>query len=157
MNLRTVLAVALWWGVSSAQAQVTPSGCEPLPGNPIYYNVGFDEIYTEILEQRCNGCHIGDDLGGFNIDYKFAYANLINIGSSTGAGMVRVRPGNPEMSFLWLKLNCDNPGRGTRMPFNGPPYLSPAQQAKIYDWIALGAPLFPDEERVFAGRFEARY
>lgn len=142
---------------ATAQAQPVPSGCESLVGVPPRMDVGFEEVYQRTMAQQCNFCHIGDDLGGFNIDPDFAYANLINIGSSTGAGMVRVRPFQPAESWLWIKVNCQQPGLGVRMPRNGPPYLSPTLQALIVDWILLGAPLFPDEDRILTARFEARF
>lgn len=156
MPRRALVGLALLLSVV-AQAQPIPSGCESLAGVPPRMDVGFDEVYKRTMAQQCNFCHIGDDLGGFNIDPDFAYANLINIGSSTGAGRVRVRPFRPEESWLWIKLNCQQPGLGVRMPFNGPPYLSPTLQALIVDWILLGAPLFPDEDRILTARFEERF
>lgn len=152
-----LFGLALLLGTTAVQAQPVPSGCESLAGVPPRTNVGFEEVYERTMAQQCNFCHIGDDLGGFNIDPDFAYDSLINRGSTTGAGMVRVRPFQPAESWLWLKVNCQQPGLGLRMPFNGPPYLSPTLQALILDWILLGAPLFPVEDRILLAGFEQRF
>ena len=153
--LRFVLGLVLSVASASAFSQAgTPSGCESLQSIPTSYRGGFEGIYADIIVQRCNGCHIGDDQGGFNMDVDFAYGNVLQP-SSTGAGLFRVKPRDPLNSFLFRKINCSNPGLGERMPslpINGI-YLSVAEQARIYDWIASGAPF----EQIFAdGIGEAR-
>jgi hypothetical protein len=51
----------------------------------------------------------------------------------------RVEPGDPERSYLILKLRGDPSIVGARMPFDGPPYLSPEQIDGIAAWIRAGA------------------
>jgi hypothetical protein len=55
------------------------------------------------------------------------------------AGAVRVIAGNPNSSYLVQKLEGAPNIVGSRMPRNGPPFLSDAQVKMIRDWIAAGA------------------
>lgn len=69
--------------------------------------------------------------------------------------MLRVRPFEPLASSLFLKVNCETPPFGSRMPLGGSP--SPELQALIHDWIASGAlmPQSPGAVRLFIGNFES--
>lgn len=49
-----------------------------------------------------------------------------------------VVPGSPCDSILWQKIS-PGPPFGSRMPFNGPPFLDAATRRLIADWIAEGA------------------
>ena len=52
----------------------------------------------------------------------------------------RVAPGDPERSYLILKLRGAPEITGQRMPLDGPPYLTPGQIDGIAAWIRAGAP-----------------
>jgi hypothetical protein len=84
---------------------------------------------NEALGGACSGCH---SVGG-NPDFT-------DVGSDAIYKIipVHVTPGQPERSFLFVKINCQNPGRGARMPLGRAP-LSINQQGLIYDWIRQGA------------------
>ena len=51
----------------------------------------------------------------------------------------RVSPGNPEASYMILKLRGDPSITGERMPLGGP-YLTQEQIEGIAAWIRAGAP-----------------
>ena len=51
-----------------------------------------------------------------------------------------MQPGDPERSYLILKLRGDPTIAGARMPFDGPPYLTSEQIEGIAAWIRAGAP-----------------
>ena len=99
----------------------------------------FSFISSEILDKRCatSGCHAGTvspDLRSAD-----AYMNIVNINSSTG--MPHITPGNPDSSYLYLKV-IGAPGiNGSRMPrdrgTNGD--LTQAQVDSIRIWIEEGA------------------
>ena len=55
------------------------------------------------------------------------------------AGATLVIPGNPSGSYLVQKLEGAADIVGSRMPRNGPPFLSDAQVALIRLWIQNGA------------------
>ena len=53
-------------------------------------------------------------------------------------GFLRVDPGNPDNSFLLIKLEGPPLGEGSRMPLTGTP-LTPAEIDVIRAWIEDGA------------------
>lgn len=97
----------------------------------------FTSIQANILTPGCvnRGCHPG---GGapMSLAEGVAYGNLVNAPSSIG-GILRVKPGDPENSLLYLKLIGD-PRFPERMPSAGAP-LTEEQIAAVRQWIADGA------------------
>src|SRR4030095_14149523 len=68
----------------------------------------------------CHGNQAGLTLNGA----ARSYAELVNVPAETpGTTLLRVAPGDPNHSFLYIKLaGCPGPEcRGSRMPFNEPP------------------------------------
>jgi hypothetical protein len=59
----------------------------------------------------------------------------------TGAGLLRVDPGHPETSLLYLKVQNPPPAGlcGDTMPGGGNPALSDKDIAQIAAWIDAGA------------------
>jgi hypothetical protein len=102
----------------------------------------FSSIQSEILTQRCAGCHT--DIGrpapmGLVLLEGRAYGNLVGIAARGRAGLTRVVPGDPENSYLIHKIEGRGGISGQRMPFNGTP-LTDGQILVIKRWIELGAP-----------------
>jgi len=116
---------------------------DPLePGdNPAAGEQFFDENVLPIFQNHCglSGCHrtlpVAADL---DLRDTQAFASLVNVRSSVFAqnGLLRVAPGVPDSSLLFLKVSEDNPPTGVRMPRVGP-VLSTAQIETIRSWIAL--------------------
>jgi hypothetical protein len=53
---------------------------------------------------------------------------------------MRVKPGDPENSYLIHKME-GRPGiSGRRMPWVGPPFLTDGQILVVKRWIEIGAP-----------------
>lgn len=150
-----LLALSLMW--VSPLVSATPTGCDSIASIPIRWNIDYSVDLQDLFAQRCSNCHVdhgGDIRGDLDLDPKFSYENLVDTGSSSATGGIRVIPGNPLASVLFQKINCDNPDSGNRMP-NGRPPLPLAEQALIYDWIMLGAPRTPTDF-IFATGFEPR-
>lgn len=122
------------WSVSDA------SGCTSLDAVPIQYTIDYQSAIQGIFDAHCIACHSGDlppadlDLGAGG-----SWSHLFNVPSSQDAQVLRVVPNHPERSLLFLKVNCDAPGIGQRMPFGELP-LDASEQALILDWISAGAP-----------------
>ena len=87
------------------------------------------------------GCHMpsaagpgtGTQLSGLDLS---SLASLRAGGASSGSRIVVA--GEPCSSILYLKVE-DAPPFGSRMPLNGPPFLSDEETDLIHDWIAEGA------------------
>jgi hypothetical protein len=93
-----------------------------------------------ILDDRCgsiDGCH-GIGVGGMGIATGKELAVLIDVASTEEPSLVRVRPGDPAQSYLWLKLACEGGSQGSCMPADGPLPLEYVQA--FHDWIEAGAP-----------------
>lgn len=170
------LALAAIFSVEATPviAAVPPSGCTPidyLP--PIYSGIQFgaaiEGIFTDFNGQG-NGCadchtsamHTQIPAGNLDLDPSESpspYVNLINVVSAEDPSLIYVVPNDPERSLLFQKVNCNTPGVGARMPYDGYPdgmtTLTPYQQALIYDWIAEGAPA-GTTNGVFRGTFDVR-
>ena len=134
-------------------------GCDPLSekDHPIRYDVSFEGDIRPFITNQCASCHGGQ--GGLSLSTANARLGLIGANergtpSSGNSTILRVRPFEPQASALFLKLNCDIPPFGGRMPLGGT--ASTEFQALVHDWIAGGA-LMPDSfggERLFIGNFE---
>jgi len=104
--------------------------------------VSFKTDLVPILKSQCATCHLmGTEAGKMALHPGAAYANLVNIPSVEAPNLLRVQPGQPESSYLLLKLegtHLDAGGSGVRMPFDAPP-LDDHTLAKFRAWIAAGA------------------
>jgi hypothetical protein len=87
-------------------------------------------------------CHQGArPAGSLNLTPLLAHGNLVNVAATSVPGWVRVVPGNPEASYLMVKLDAvDGPlgFRGTIMPPDGP--VCAGMIGAVRRWIEAGAP-----------------
>lgn len=102
---------------------------------------GFAADVLPLLKSRCLMCHLpGAENGGLSLHPKTAYDSLVGA-KSTESGLLRVEPGKPEASYLYLKLTGEHlkaGGNGERMPF-GEPALPAADIERVRAWIEAGA------------------
>ena len=95
-----------------------------------------------ILEFNCGGCHNEDDpQGGITLLGDGVYARLLEP-SVQMSDMNLIEPGDPDSSYLYLKLIGDERIEGRQMPYNpltGEGSLSQAELADIETWITQGA------------------
>ena len=66
------------------------------------------------------------------------FKSLVGVPSIEQPAVERVKPGDPDASYVVLKLEGAASISGVRMPFGGP-YLSAAQIAQVESWITAGA------------------
>jgi mono/diheme cytochrome c family protein len=109
----------------------------------------FSSIQTNIFEttdvagrQACVACHTNNGrnpAGGLTLLRNVSYAQLVNVASTQKPATLRVRPNDPENSYLLHKIDGRAGIVGRRMPFAGPPYLTDNQIAIVRRWIELGA------------------
>src|SRR6266446_2297043 len=72
------------------------------------------------------------------LDAAHSYALLVGVPSNEDTGLLRVKPGVPDSSYLILKLQGSPGIVGAQMPFGGPP-LPQATLDVIRQWITNGA------------------
>lgn len=101
----------------------------------------FSADIVPVFNTRCVACHLtGDEPGKMALTPESAYSSLVGV-SSTEAGLLRVKPNDPDASYLVKKIEGQQRaagGTGERMPFGGPA-LDAETIAAIRAWIAAGA------------------
>lgn len=155
--LRCFLAAALAILAFARASAIEPaaSGCTNLDAVPIQFTIDYQSAIQGIFDNNCVQCHEGKNPpGGLDLSPGGSWSHLINIPSAQNGTFIRVIPDRPLSSLLFLKINCDTPGVGARMPFGGDP-LSEDEQALILDWISEGAPS-STTDTIFRGEFEIR-
>lgn len=105
--------------------------------------VRFSADLLPILHREVAGCYpchdpSEDDAVGFRnggLDLS-TYATARRGGFNSSQTIIV--PGAPCSSMLYLKVS-PGPPFGSRMPFDGPPYLTGLELRLVHDWIAEGA------------------
>ncbi len=135
--------------IGLSAALLLASGCPSSPSQP----TTFTEINDQILQPTCaafSTCHSTDGASVANhLDLsKFPYQALVNAPAvnmqAMSEGKVRVKPGDPDNSLMWIKLNLPldasaTDGYGGSMPSSDSPHLPDAQLQGIKKWILAGA------------------
>ncbi len=105
-------------------------------------SVSFATSVQPILDANCTECHSSSGIASFlDMTSGNSYANLVNIASTmtTGAGD-RVEPGDSAESVIYQRISTIGlDASESRMPLDGPPYLSESDQLTIKTWIDEGA------------------
>jgi hypothetical protein len=119
-----------------------PTAPEPPPVDEPDPTATLTRVQTEIFTPTCAvaGCH--DNFGGLQsgliLTAGRSHEQLVNKPSIGIPSVLRVRPGDPENSYVYRKIRGVNI-IGDRMPQGSSP-LSQAHQDLIRDWIRRGAP-----------------
>ncbi|RAL23138.1 hypothetical protein DL240_08115 [Lujinxingia litoralis] len=97
---------------------------------------------SKVLQANCGGCHGGNNPAeDLDLRSEDAYEHLFNA-SVQRPGLKLIEPGNPEQSYLWLKLINDESIEGYPMPYNpltGEGSLREGELGDIQTWITNGA------------------
>lgn len=111
----------------------------PPPPGSLRFSTGVQPILT--ANCAFSECHAGSDpQEGMDLSVGAAHASIVNVPSNQVTRLSRVAPGNPDSSYVVLKLEGSAGavgGIGTRMPLGGA--LTQAQIDTIRAWIAAGA------------------
>lgn len=114
---------------------------------------GFAAEIQPLFDRHCVRCHSPGGLGfnqtggseknGLNLTPGYSHNSLVNQPSFELPDMEpkwRVRPGDPDGSYIIQKISPGTPKFKSRMPTDGPPYPSEMEIQLIRDWILRGAP-----------------
>jgi hypothetical protein len=140
------LLAALGAGCAGEGATLTSGGGSPTPlpsGTP---NGLFPQIQSQIFDQNCtsSSCHSSATRSGnMSLAAGESYDNLVNVEPDNEvartAGLLRVKPDDPDSSFILRKLEGDlQPGEGSQMPLGAAP-LPASEIDLIRQWISDGA------------------
>ena len=151
------LALCLVLTSASACAGGEPAGplFPPAPSGDVELEsleASLDNIQRYILTPACAtaGCHDAQTQAGL-LDLSNADASYDGLVGADGEGVaaanrvaaenrwLRVKPGDPERSFLYRKLELPGVGEGGPMPV-GPDQISEPYMHWIHIWIEDGAP-----------------
>jgi hypothetical protein len=104
----------------------------------IALSADFQSIQDNVFTPICSACHVGGGAPmGLRLDAANAYTLLVGVPSTEVPAILRVKPGDPDNSYIIQKLE-GHAAVGARMPFGGP-YLSTDTIAFIRQWITDGA------------------
>ena len=133
-----VLVVVL--GISISLLAVSCGGGSDKQGSGA--PVKYAQIQSLFTRNGCTGCHPGLN-PSLNLQAGKSYDALVGIRALEDPDLYRVVAGDPDRSFLYLKVGgnpviADIPAVGSRMPPEAPPIAAEDIQL-IHDWIAQGA------------------
>ena len=119
----------------SSEAGTSDSGADSDGGDTLSFATDIQPILTNNCVAA--GCH---DAASEDVSYAEgeAYGNIVSQPSSIGMNLVE--PGDPSMSYLWLKIDggfAEVGGTGNPMPVGA--MLGGADKAAIETWITQGA------------------
>ncbi|MCB0297297.1 MAG: hypothetical protein H6628_00385 [Calditrichae bacterium] len=138
---RMLLAGVAGFGLWSCAEHITESAdtvFDNLDAGPVGMRATFSAIQDSVFTPTCAvpDCH-GGSLPP-DLREGAAYANIVDVPTTQNAGFNYIKPGDPENSYLYLKITGDSRIFGDPMPQQGIP-LSPAVLDSIRLWIANGA------------------
>ena len=135
MRLSLLLIAALLWACGSDDSTVGPDGSD---GEDQLTEATLAQV-SEVFAVSCvtSGCHSGGDpAAGLSLEGDFA-ARIVGVASEQRSDLKLVDPGNPDKSYLLLKVRGDDEIISQQMPPGAP---LPAEQMEIIRaWIASGA------------------
>jgi Carboxypeptidase regulatory-like domain len=123
-------------------AAVGALGCGGEDGDETGTPVSYEQVQGVFDEYGCASCHPGVN-PSLDLSEGNSYDQLVGIQALEDPTLYRVVAGDPERSFLYLKLGgdppvADIPAIGTRMPPRAPP-IDPEDLDLIRRWILQGA------------------
>lgn len=119
--------------VGGAYGRIDPASSAPPPT--------LAQIQSQVFGPICSVCHTG---GGSSLPSSMnlssaqnSFANLVSVASIEVPGLMRIKPGDPDNSYLVHKISGTQ-AVGARMPLGGAP-LSQTTINMIRDWVSAGA------------------
>jgi hypothetical protein len=114
--------------------------------------VSFSEDIQPIFNANCTRCHAqggigylatgGEDADGLDLSQASSHAGLVGVRTFEEPQLIprwRVMIGEPDSSYLLEKVSSGSQKSGSRMPSDGPPFLTDGEIQRIERWIEEGA------------------
>ena len=103
--------------------------------------VSYSTHLEPLVMAHCMGCHDSEEAKGrLVLDSGEGYGQLVGRRSIQASEMALVAPGDPEKSYLWLKLqHRAAEGKGMPRTLTGSKMLRPAELELYRRWIEDGA------------------
>lgn len=103
----------------------------------------FQSIQDNVFTPICSKCHAGASAPeGLQLDAAHSYDFLVDVPSVEDPGLRRVKPGDPDDSYMVQKIEGLEGIEGGQMPLGESP-LPQATIDAIRQWITNGAPNAP--------------
>lgn len=110
-------------------------------GGPV--TADFQSIQDNVFTPICSKCHIGGGAPeGLQLDAAHSYNLLVGVPSAEQPALLRVKPGDPDNSYMVHKIEGLSGISGGQMPLGETP-LPQATIDAIRQWITNGAPNAP--------------
>lgn len=118
------------------------------PGGPI--SADFQSIQDNVFTPICSKCHIGASAPeGLQLDAAHSYNLLVGVPSNEQSNLLRVKPGDPDNSYMVHKIEGLAGIVGGQMPLGETPLPQTTIDA-IRQWITDGAANVSATARQFA-------
>jgi len=137
----------LFSGSFKMPAPFPDEGVDPTADDLTCDNGRFTLIRREIFTTSCatSFCHSSADAaGGLVLEGDIAYSQVYLLpaanAAARAAGLLRVRPGSPELSYLYKKMTGQVPPEQTVHVPDMATLVSASDLALVEHWIADGAP-----------------
>jgi hypothetical protein len=125
-------------GLDANGRPLAPGGETTLP-----LSDDFKSLQENIFTPICSVCHVGASAPqGLRLDAADSYNLLVGVPSTEVPAILRVKPGDPDNSYIIQKLE-GHAAVGAQMPFGCPTSqacLSTSTIAFVREWITNGAP-----------------
>ena len=112
----------------------------PVPDVPIEESVSYSMHLEPLVIAHCLSCHESEEAKAkLVLDPGLGYERLVGPRSIQDPEMALVAPGDPESSYLWLKLqHVTEEGKGMPRTVSGSKKLRPAELELYKRWIEGG-------------------
>jgi hypothetical protein len=99
----------------------------------------YEDIAFEFLEPFCVECHSGGAPSkGLDLTFEMAFDEMVDVASLQQPGVLLVAPGDPDGSYLVIKLEGAAGMVGRKMP-RGRPARPQSEIDIVREWIEAGA------------------
>src|SRR5580704_7866594 len=121
-------------GLNSNGQPIGSSGGTSGTGSTGPFTADFESLQANVFTPICSPCHSGANAPhGLMLDAAHSYNDLVGVPSVEVPTFDRVKPGDPDNSYIILKLENSPLIAGAQMPLMETP-LTPAVIAVIRQW-----------------------